>query len=143
VKPADLTPRAVAVLVDGLITFVVLGYLVAYATGNSHHHGGSLGFHLNGWPAILWIVLSWAYWVVLEHVWGTTPGKRLFRLRVVGREGGNPTWGSSALRNLLRIADGFPFIVPYVVGVIVAGRDADHRRIGDRVAGTRVVTPSS
>ena len=77
---------------------------------------------------------------MFEHVWGTTPGKRLFRLRVVGPDGGNPSWGASALRNLLRIADGIPYCVPYVLGVIVARGDPDHRRIGDRVAGTRVVT---
>lgn len=129
-------------IIDGLLTFFVLGYLVGLATGNAQHNGGSFNFNLNGGPAVLWAVLSWAYWVVPEHLWGTTPGKRLFRLRVVGREGGNPTWGASTLRNLLRVADGIPYIVPYLVGFIVAKGDADHRRIGDRVAGTRVVTPT-
>jgi uncharacterized RDD family membrane protein YckC len=36
--------------------------------------------------------------------------------------------------------DGIPFVVPYLLGFVVAQADDDRRRIGDRVAGTRVVS---
>ena len=140
-KPADLGARAVAVLIDSLITFFGLGYSIAALSGQTFNNGGSSGFNLHGGPAIVWIALSWAYWVVLERLWGTTPGKRIFKIRVVGLDGGTISWGQSAGRNLLRVADGFPFVLPYLVGVIVALNNGDKQRLGDRAARTRVVTP--
>jgi len=142
-EPAGLGARAVAVLIDGLVTFFVLGYLVSVATGRAQRSGGSISFNLSGTPALVWTVLSWGYWVVLEHVAGTTVGKRMFRLRVVGADGGKPTWRESATRNVLRLVDGIPFFVPYVVGFLIARADADGRRLGDRAAGTRVVAAAA
>ena len=43
------------------------------------------------------------------------------------------------MRNLLRVADGLPFVVPYLLGVVVALTGGDRRRIGDRAASTRIV----
>ena len=53
---------------------------------------------------------------------------------------GSPlTWGASLVRNLLRVVDGLPYCIPYVLGLILAATDAEQRRLGDRVAKTLVV----
>ena len=131
--------RTTALIVDGIIVFVGLGLVVGLLSGQGHHDGGSWSFNLHGGPALIWLVLAFGYWIVLEYAWGTTVGKRLFSIRVVDRDGGRPSFGQSLIRNLFRIADGFPYIVPYLVGFAVALSDADRQRVGDQVARTRVV----
>ena len=83
---------------------------------------------------------TFAYWIGFECLTGTTPAKRLFGLRVIGPDGAKPTAIQAVVRNLLRIVDGFPFLIPYLLGLFVALTSADRQRIGDRLAGTRVVS---
>lgn len=136
--PAGMAVRAAAVVVDGVIVFVVLGAAVGVATGETH--GAS--FNLHGWAVLVWIILSFAYWIVCERLWGMTIGKRLFSIQVVGDDGARPTWLQSIVRNLMRIVDGFPYLLPYLTGFIVAETNVQRRRIGDRVASTRVAARS-
>ena len=133
-----MASRAVAVIIDGLLAFFVLGTVVGLAAGQTHRSGGSFGFNLHGWPAVIWIVLSFGYWTVCERFWGMTIGKRLFSIRVEGVDGGRPTWAQSAIRNVLRLLDAFPYVLPYLLGFIVAETNAERERIGDKVARTRV-----
>jgi uncharacterized RDD family membrane protein YckC len=138
VKPAGMAARATAVIIDALFAFFVLGLLVAVVTRQTYHSSSNVGFNLHGGPAFFWALLSLAYWTVCERLWGMTIGKRLFSIRVVGPEGGNPTWGQSLTRNLLRVVDAFPYLIPYLVGFVAAEGNDERQRIGDRVAGTRV-----
>ena len=86
-----------------------------------------------------WRRWSFAYWIGCESAFGMTLGKRLFSIRVERSDGGLPSIGQSIARNLLRIVDGFPYILPYLIGFIVAMSSGERQRIGDRAAGTRVV----
>jgi uncharacterized RDD family membrane protein YckC len=99
-----------------------------------------VGFNLHGWAAFIWLVLAFSYWIACERLWGTTIAKRLFSITVEGRGGDRPNWREATIRNLLRPIDGFPYILPYLLGFLVAKTDQDRRRIGDRAAGTRVTT---
>jgi len=107
--------------------------------------GGGSGFGY-GLIALIAFTIQWGYYVFFETLWGgRTIGKRALRLRVV-KVGGYPiTFVDSALRNLLRAADGMPFLplgslIPtYALGVLVMSRDDRFRRLGDLVAGTMVV----
>ena len=139
IKAAGIPVRAVAVIIDALITFVGFGTLIGLVTGDAHRSGGTVGFHLNGAPALVLFAASFAYWIVCEHLLGYTIGKRLFGIRVVGADGGNPGWGASIGRNLLRVVDAFPYVLPYLVGFIAAISGAERRRLGDLAAGTRVI----
>ena len=130
-------------IADGVIVFVGFGSMIALAAGQAHHSSGSFFFKLHGGPAWLWIAASWLYWIVLERLWGTTVGKRLFGLRVTSSDGRQITWGQSIGRNLMRLIDSIPFVIPYLLGFVVAVTDDEKRRLGDRVAGTRVVSSSS
>lgn len=69
---------------------------------------------------------------------GRTPGKRALGIRVM-KEGGYPLgFVDSVLRNLLRAADFLP--MAYAAGLVSMTADSRFRRLGDRVAGTMVVT---
>jgi uncharacterized RDD family membrane protein YckC len=140
VKPAPLVPRAAAVILDGVIVFAGFGTVIALAAGQAHRSSGSVFFNLHGGPAWIWIASSWAYWIVLERLWGTTVGKRLFGLRVTSANGEPLSWGQSFGRNLMRLVDSIPFVIPYLLGFVAAVTDGEKRRLGDRAAGTRVVT---
>jgi len=124
--------RAVATLIDTALLFVV-GYLIALATGGVT----ASGFHLEGVPFAVWLVIALAYYIVMEARSGATLGKRLIGLKVVRLEGGAPLdWRSSIVRNVLRLVDGLFF---YLVAAIVVWTSGNKQRLGDRVAGTVVV----
>ena len=95
---------------------------------------GKVGYGLS-------MVTSFAIWVlypiVLEAIWGATPGKRLCNLVVVMSDGTPLTWPASALRNVMRFADMLP--IGYAVGLASMMMDSQFRRLGDLAAGTLVV----
>ena len=142
---AGIGSRVVAALVDLLICFAAMA-LLAVATvvlelpmrlGRSPlGRGGSwlIAFLVLGQFAILW-----GYYVLFEGLRdGQTPGKRLFRLRVVREGGYSVTFGASALRNLVRIIDLQPGFL-YLVGLASMLTTRRSRRLGELVAGTIVV----
>lgn len=78
------------------------------------------------------------YWSGFEIAWGgQTPGKRLLRIRVVGRDGAPASTLALVTRNLLRAIDFLPMCYP--AGVVTMLIDRHHRRLGDLVAGTVLV----
>lgn len=85
---------------------------------------------MGAWPWLVAIVVLAAGGQLL---WGTTPGKMLMRLRVVGAEGGPPSTREVLVRTLLLPADVF-------IGTLVSAIDEEGRRFGDLIAGTRVET---
>ncbi len=135
---AGPTRRAAAYLIDLLIRLallVVLGMLVQLAFGIVDGAGQAS----QGVILVILFVLEWGYYVAFETAWsGRTPGKRALGIRVM-KEGGYPLgFVDSVLRNLLRAADFLPFA--YATAALVMGADSRFRRLGDRVAGTMVVT---
>ena len=126
--------RAVAIIID-IIVLGIIGWILAMFTGQSSPEG----FNLVGGPAFLWFFIGLAYYVVMEKQWGGTLGKLALGLRVV-KEGGEPLdWGTSLIRNILRIVDGFLF---YLVGAIIVWTSKKKQRLGDMVAHTLVVPKS-
>jgi uncharacterized RDD family membrane protein YckC len=138
--PANIAARAVALLIDGIVTFFGLGALVAIIAGQEHHANGSFGFNLHGGAALVWLVLAFGYGIVCEWFFGTTLGKRIFAIRVVGLDGARPSFGQALLRNVVRVVDGFPYVLPYLVGFVVAKSNAERQRLGDMLARTQVVS---
>lgn len=129
-RPAGLVPRFCAAAIDMIIRaviYVVLGTTLAFAR--------EMGF---GIFLVLLFLLEWFYHVVFE-VWrrGATPGKRVMGLVVVEDNGLPVSLGASVVRNLLRVVDFMPFF--YGAGVVSLLLTRDFKRLGDLVAGTRVV----
>jgi uncharacterized RDD family membrane protein YckC len=146
-------PRAAATVVDWIVGFVVVGVPVLLLFGHhtTTHDNGS---YRTEWSTnsssvgLLWLVLAVAYYVVFEGALGTTPGKFPLGLRVRMADGTPCTWRAALVRNVLRVVDMFPYLIPYLVGAIVIWDDDSEpgeagprrrRRLGDRAAGTLVV----
>ena len=84
--------------------------------------------------------LMWFYGGVFETFWnGQTPGKRIFRLRVLSVEGQAINASQAVLRNVLRVVDSFPWPLFYLVGLIAASMNNRFQRLGDLACGTMVV----
>lgn len=81
-----------------------------------------------------------AYFVVMEGTSGATLGKRILKIRVVKVDGSALTMRESLIRNILRIIDG---IFVYLVGAILIWTSPNKQRLGDRLAGTIVVSDAA
>lgn len=129
-RPAGLSSRLYAFAIDGLIRVVAL-YAIAIVT----RFIGGVGVAI--W-LILIFLLEWFYPVFFElSRSGATPGKRLFKLKVVMDDGLPVTPAASVTRNLLRTADFLPML--YGAAIVTLLTRADCKRLGDLAAATLVV----
>ncbi|HQR39507.1 MAG TPA: RDD family protein [Blastocatellia bacterium] len=146
---AQVGNRFLAAALDHLIqAFAMAGIALAvWLMGESL---AKIWNDLGNWAIAIVIMLTFAiytsYFIVFETIWnGQTPGKRVFRLRVI-REDGRPIRFYEALvRNLLRTAvDSQPIVgVPlYSVGIVSIFLSSRSKRVGDYVAGTVVIRES-
>jgi uncharacterized RDD family membrane protein YckC len=84
------------------------------------------------------LVLYFLYHPVLELILrGSTPGKRLAGVRVVGRDGSVPGAGPLLVRNVFRLIDSLP--LAYGLGLMLVALTREHVRCGDMAAGTLLV----
>lgn len=85
------------------------------------------------------VLILFLYVWLLEASFGCTLGKAMVGIGVVNDSQRN-SLAASAIRNLLRVVDGFGF---YLIGALVACCSKFRRRIGDLCAGTYVVEGST
>lgn len=95
-------------------TGIVLGTLAAFAGGVAVHG-------------------------VVQGRTGATPGKALVGLRCVGPDGQPPGVKAGIVRTAGWALDGFPYLLPGLAGFAMLMSTDDETRVGDRLAGTRVV----
>jgi uncharacterized RDD family membrane protein YckC len=105
--------------------------------------GGSQ-YSLIGGQAALYFLLSIVTWVLytafLPGRTGATLGKAVTGIRVVKDDGTLPAgFARNLVRQLLWVADSFPYLIPYLTGFVVALMTSRNQRIGDMVARTLVV----
>ena len=81
--------------------------------------------------------LSWLYMTVFEATTSTTPGKYLYRLRVVHDNATPLTASGAIIRNFLRAVDVLPWL--NLTGLVCMLLDNRFRRLGDLAAGTLVI----
>ncbi|MBS0420338.1 MAG: RDD family protein [Proteobacteria bacterium] len=128
--PAGLPARFFAFLLDWIIRLVAM-FGVAIVAGL-----------LGGVGMAFWLVflfaLEWFYPIAFElGRSGATPGKKMFGLKVVMDNGLPVTPAASFARNLLRVADFFPF--GYGIAIVSLLLRKDCKRLGDLAAATLVV----
>jgi uncharacterized RDD family membrane protein YckC len=126
--------RGVAQLVDLLI----MGGIIA-AMGD---YGDGPGYRVSwlGWRYVLaFLVVPTTYVVMSEWLLGATPGKLVMGIRVRDVEGGRIGFGQSLARNLARLIDAIPYVIPYLVGAVAVSRSPRRQRLGDRWADTVVI----
>ena len=80
--------------------------------------------------------MAFGYYFLMERYLGQTLGKMLLGIKVVREDtGGVPGLKAAAIRTLLRIVDGFSYLVAFVA-VLTSQK---YRRLGDMAAHTLVV----
>lgn len=129
-RPAGLIVRFYAFALDWSIRLSFL-YAIAMVTA-----------FMGGLGMALWLILvfacEWLYPIIFElRRSGATPGKRVFKLKVVMDNGLPVTPAASITRNLLRAADFLPFGFGFAIVSMLLRRD--YKRLGDIAAATLVV----
>ena len=128
--------RVLSTIVDGIvlsIAFVVLSMLF----GSASAEGGQVGASLSGLAALVFFILSVAYFIILEGYLGQTLGKMLLGIKVVKEDTGEvPGLGAATIRTFMRIIDGLFF---YLVAFIAVLASQKNQRLGDMLAHTLVV----
>ena len=133
IRLARWSERFLAWLIDFVIVSVVSATAVAAATG---------GFEINVEDGDIWSestsylptsLLFFAYWSILEYKMGQSVGKKIFRLKIVGRDGGAPD-----LKGVLISSFGKAFLLPIdvLLGWIFTNRN--RQRVFNRIGDTMV-----
>ena len=135
---AGLGVRALALVIDALASLVVAIPLAA-SQGGLQASDGSFSVKLSGVPFLV-AVLAWlAYMTLAEATVGASLGKLVVGVRVRRTDGGRLKVAGAAVRNLVRLIDALPYVIPYLVGGIAVARSPLRQRLGDRAAGSVVV----
>ncbi len=128
---AYIVRRLLALVAD----LAVWGALLAIALAAWSHQAAPVRAMLGGSGTLLWwwlgafAVLRWLF----EGIAGSTPGKLVFGLGVAGPTGGTPGLARALTRTVVLAID------LAGIGFLLATLDPKRRRIGDFVAGTRVI----
>ena len=137
---AGVPLRFVAVVLDAVIVFFPAGIVVGLLSGGGYSETGNgyanAGINVGGKAAWILLLLGLGYYVFCEAATGTTLGKRMVGIHVVGEDGEHLTFRAAIVRNLLRLVDCLFF---YLVGAIFALTSQRGQRLGDRAAHTLVV----
>jgi uncharacterized RDD family membrane protein YckC len=145
---AGVGSRFLAILADTLLQIVAyILFLVAFSllVSGIHTSGANTAPaspRVMGWTIAILVFLHflayWGYFTLFEGLWrGQTPGKRLFKLRVIKDTGRQIGFVESMARNLLRIVDALPGM--YLIGILAVLLHPQRKRLGDMVAGTLVI----
>ncbi len=151
-KPAPLLKRCLALVVDygivgacvyvAVFVFIPMGMLAYFgllALVSGLDFAVYIVFVLGIVVAFVLVLASMAafdwYFVKYEFKTGTTPGKRLFGLRVVSVSGEPLTFRQVLVRDLMRYVDVLLFF-PGLISCVATERS---QRLGDLMAGTMVV----
>lgn len=142
---AGLWRRFLALLVDFLLFCVCFFPVTRLAKGvwlmSPTDHNWVRGWFITDPLCLAFLVIMALYFVLLEGWFGTTLGKWVLGLRVIGTDGRLPGLRKSLVRNALRVVDSLPTL--NILGAILIQRSEERARFGDRVAGTRVIRTRS
>ena len=127
---AGVIPRTGAWMVDGFIKMFVI-WAAAFLLIFLREIGVGLIF-------LVMFSLLWLYNPVFEILnQGRTPGKMVFDVRVVNRDGTPVGWYGAVTRNLIRVVDFLP--AAYVTGIVSMVISGRFQRLGDLAGDTVVV----
>lgn len=148
-QPADLVPRFIAKLIDGVVMLginLVVGAVVVVGLNG--------GFLRGVFSTLLTTALTLGYYSFLESSRGQTVGKMVMGLKVQNLAGQNPTMEEALKRNAyfaLALIGILPFLGGFIAGlasiaaviyiaVTINGDTPLHRGWHDKFGGTQVIT---
>ena len=130
--------RFVAVFIDGIALWIVnFAIQTVTATRISPGDLSNMGLVMSsiGINFVISIALQMTYEAFFLVRFGATPGKMIFKLKVITAEGGGLTWGRAIARYFAKILSG----ITLMIGYIMAGFDPEKRALHDYIVGTRVI----
>ena len=134
-------PRFAALVADVVVLSCVFFPVTRLVKGTwvmtASDHYWSRGLFVSDPLCLVFLAVMFLYFVLLEGLAGRTVGKRLMRLSVVDAGGGHAGMMRALVRNALRVVDSLPTLG--LLGAILISTTAERTRVGDLVAGTRVV----
>ncbi len=101
-----------------------------------HGRGLVLGF-------LSLIIFSLIAWVLVPANTGWSAGHRALGLQVTDMKGNKPPLDSYLRRYLVGLVDLFPYVIPGLLGWVIASRNEHNQRIGDLSADTKVVAATT
>lgn len=101
-----------------------------------HGRGLVLGF-------LSLIIFSLIAWVLVPANTGWSAGHRALGLQVTDMKGGKPPLDSYLRRYLVGLVDLFPYVIPGLLGWVIASRNEHNQRFGDLSADTKVVAATT
>lgn len=145
---AGIGSRFLAILTDSVIqgfalfllflAFVLIVAAMPKIPGAGSAPSSAAGKWFVAAAVMFYFLLYWGYYSLFDAFWnGQTPGKRLFKIRVIKDSGRQITLFEALARNLIRVIDMLPSF--YLIGVITMLCNKEQKRLGDLVAGTIVV----
>jgi len=138
---ASLGSRFLALVIDWVLFCAVFFPVTRIVKGTwlmtSADHIWRIGWMISDPLCVIFLVVITAYYVLLEGLLGWTIGKRLLGLKVISVAGNKPGLAKSLIRNALRLIDGLPAFS--ILGVVMILLTKERTRLGDIVAGTRVI----
>ncbi len=139
---ASWQSRLAAALIDYAVVSAAIG-LVAGVSGALSGTASLWSHGTTSRPVLLLegaLLLAFAaYNLICEAAFGATLGKRLLGLRVVAYGGARPGIVAVVVRNLTKVLSGLFWIVGVPVAMFAIATNANHQRLGDRLAGTYVL----
>lgn len=143
---AQVGNRFLAAGVDHLIQFTIMfavGFTAFWLYNIFKSYWEAPGQWVLAGAILLAFGIYLGYFAIFETIWnGQTPGKRLFRLRVIREDGRPIRFYEAMVRNLLRVVvDSMP-IPLYSIGILAVFLSSRSKRVGDYVAGTVVIRES-
>jgi len=153
-KPATIGKRVGAAIIDGiilLVVFVVIGNLfgerfdkTTTTTVTTSSNGStpettrevstSTGFNLGTLGSLIYMGCWFLLLPFMEGTSGQTIGKKALGIKVIRVNGDSSNVGTSFLRHFFDFVDCI-----FLIGLIVASSNPQHKRIADNIAGTCVV----
>ena len=138
---AGLGSRFLALLMDGLLLCALFFPTTRIVKGvwimSPAEHQWRVGWFITDPLCLIFLGVITIYFVALEGTAGWTVGKWLLGLRVIRKEGGKANLSDALIRNFFRLVDGLPAFS--LLGAILIAVTKEKTRVGDLVAGTRVV----
>jgi uncharacterized RDD family membrane protein YckC len=142
---AGLWIRFTALAIDGLLCCAIFFPVTRLVKGvwlmSPGDHDWVSGWFIFDPLCLAFLVAMFCYFSVLEGCLGATVGKRIVGVRVACVGGGRPGLGRGLVRNFLRLVDGLPAFC--ILGIVLIVTSPEHARLGDRLAGTRVLRSAS
>ncbi len=141
---AGIRIRAAALLIDVVLFCAVFFPVTRVFKGvwlmAPTDHRWQRGLFIFDPLCLIFLIAIVAYYVGLE-AFGGSIGKRLLGLRIVNLDGRPPGLRASIIRNVLRVVDSLPACD--LLGALLVTWSPERMRLGDRLAGTRVVRAST